>query len=71
MTEKQLRYHLQKDELSFSYQGEEYSICPFTPTNIVAGNKSGKQEFSSIDELLTGFIVDGKTLKEILPDIDR
>ena len=60
-------------EPSFGYNGKEYSICsPDGNFYVTAEDSPGDSElvFSSVADLLNNWIIQGKPLKDIVPDID-
>ena len=66
------------DELYFDYHGDEYQIGHHGPGRVSMCVTSFKdeepvlvrcEEFSSLIELLTGFLIDGKKLHEIWDDV--
>lgn len=60
------------NEPSFEYNGEEYSICWPNEKYYVTASDSPDDlnlEFKSIDDLLDNWIIQGKTLRDILPEI--
>lgn len=73
MTVDQFKESLQYNEPDFGYKGKEYSICsPNGKFYVIAEDNpdDSNLEFESIDELLDNWIIQGKTLREIVPDID-
>ena len=73
MTVKQFKEIMEYNEPDFGYRGEEYSICwPNGIYYVTASDNPQDQElsFSSVDEMLDHWIIQGKPLREILPEID-
>lgn len=61
------------NEPSFGYKGKEYSICSPDGKYYVwsEGNESDTElEFETVDDMLNGWVIQGKTLREALPDIE-
>jgi hypothetical protein len=61
------------NEPSFGYNGQEYSICwPQDKYYVYASDRPSDEdlEFDSLDDLLDNWIIQGKPLREILPDIE-
>lgn len=61
------------NEPDFGYNGQEYSICsPNGKYYVTASDSPGDLdlEFDTLDDLLDRWMIQGKTLREILPDID-
>ena len=73
MTVKRFKEIMLYNEPSFGYGGKEYSICHPGDKFYVWSEDQPEDvdlEFDSIDELLNGWLIHGRTLREILPDID-
>ena len=62
MTVKQFKEIMEYNEPDFGYRGEEYSICWPNGVYYVTA--------SSVDEMLDHWLIQGKPLREILPEID-
>ncbi len=61
------------NEPCFEYRGKEYSICHPDRTYYVTAEDNPDDinlSFSSPEDLLDRWVIQGKTLNEILPDID-
>jgi len=61
------------NEPDFGYRGEKYSVCnPNGKYYVTASDSPGDLdlEFETLDEMLDQWMIQGKTLREILPDID-
>lgn len=61
------------NEPSFSYNGQEYSICsPNGKYYVLASDSVGdaELEFDTLEDLLDNWQVQGKPLREILPHIE-
>lgn len=72
MTVEQLKAHLEASDLDFFYNGKHYAIMPvnvFAPF-IACEKDQDARQYETFDELLNDFTVEGKPLKDILPDID-
>ena len=73
MTVERFKEIMEYNEPDFGYRGEEYSICwPNGVYYVTASDNPQDQElsFSSVDEMLDHWIIQGKPLREILPEID-
>ena len=73
MTVKQFKEIMEYNEPDFGYRGEEYSICwPNGVYYVTASDNPQDQDlsFSSVDEMLDHWLIQGKPLREILPEID-
>lgn len=73
MTVEQFKEILMCNEPDFGYRGQEYSICcPNGKYYVTASDSPGDVdlEFATEDDLLDNWIIQGRTLREILPDID-
>ena len=73
MTVERFKEIMEYNEPDFGYRGEEYSICwPNGVYYVTASDNPQDQElsFSSVDEKLDHWIIQGKPLREILPEID-
>ena len=61
-------------EYEFIYKGKEYGLNPWSQDNkisfLVELPDDTYLEFYSFDELLDGFIVDGKSFREFMFDVD-
>ena len=67
---KEMMYWAEPD---FEYNGEQYSIChPDGKYYVLSSDRPEDEElvFRSVDEMLDGWIIQGRTLREILPDIE-
>ena len=73
MNSEKFKDILQYNEPSFGYNGHEYSICSPDGMFYVMSSDNptdSSLEFSSVDALLDGWIIQGKPLRDILPHID-
>lgn len=73
MTVEKFKEIMLYNEPSFGYQGKEYSICHPKDTFYVWSEDQPEDtnlEFFDLDDLLDRWVIQGKTLREILPDID-
>lgn len=73
MTYEKFKEIMPYNEPSFGYQGNEYSICHPGDTYYVWSEDQPQDvdlEFNNLDALLDGWLIHGKPLREILPDID-
>lgn len=72
MTVKDFREMMMCNEPDFTYNGQEYSICsPDGKYYVMASDSPGdiNLEFDTLDDLLGGWMIQGKTLQEVLPEI--
>ena len=72
MTVDQFKEIMMCNEPDFSYNGQEYSICSPNGKYYVTASDSPSDvdlEFATLDELLDLWMIQGKPLREILPDI--
>lgn len=61
------------NEPDFGYNGQEYSICCPNGKYYVTASDSPEDadlEFDSLETLLDEWVIQGRTLREILPDIE-
>lgn len=72
MTEKQLVDKIRSltEDIEFSYRGLDGAICPFSAKNISLSYGDFEKKYSSIDDLMTDRIISGKSLREIVEDIN-
>lgn len=73
MTVEKFKEIMPYNEPSFGYRGKEYSIChPKDKFYVWSEDQPEDVElkFDSVDNLLDGWMIHGKTLREILPEID-
>ena len=73
MTITQFKEMLLYNEPSFSYHGKEYGIChPNDLFGVYAEDQPSDIElsFQNVDDLLDGWMIQGKPFREILPEID-
>lgn len=73
MTVKKFKEIMECNEPNFGYHGEEYSICWPDGIYYVSSSDNSKDEelaFHSVDEMLDHWMIQGKPLREILPDIE-
>lgn len=73
MTVESFKEMMMCNEPEFSYHGQEYSICcPNGKYYVTASDSPGdiELEFSTLDELLERWVIQGRPLKELLSDID-
>ncbi len=52
-------------DIIFSYNNKEYCINPFNVKKFEIGTQNNVFEFSSIEELMSAKIIDGKCLNDI------
>ena len=58
-------------DIEFSYKAiDELAICPYTHSEIECIGEIGSQMYSSSDDVLDNFIIDGKPLREIATEIE-
>lgn len=72
MTVDRFQEIMQCNEPDFSYNGQEYSICwPGGRYFVTASDSPGDSdlEFDSLDDLLDHWMIQGRPLREILPEI--
>ena len=72
MTVKAFKELLVCNEPDFEYNGQIYSICCPHKTYYVTASDSPDDidlEFSSVDDMLDHWLIQGKPLRAILPDI--
>ncbi|MDU2283359.1 hypothetical protein [Clostridium sp.] len=64
-----LKGELETNDISFSYNNKEYSICPLD--KIYAGEclNDDDNSFDTFEEMINNWIVDGKKFKDIIKDI--
>lgn len=65
-----LKGELETNDISFSYNNKEYSICPLD--KIYAGeclNDDDDNSFDTFEEMINNWIVDGKKFKDIVEKI--
>jgi hypothetical protein len=70
MTLDKLKSELETDDVSFSYNDKEYSICPLD--KLYAGECLSDKDDSSFDtfeDMVENWIIQGKALKDIVADI--
>lgn len=73
MTVEQFKEMMMCNEPDFGYNGQEYSICSPNGKYYVTASDSPSDvelEFDNLDALLDGWMIQGHTLREILPNID-
>lgn len=61
------------NEPDFRYNGQDYSIChPDGRYYVTASDSPGDVDltFDTLDSLLDGWVIQGKPLREILPNIE-
>lgn len=74
MTISEIEEFILFNEPSFNYGGEEYSICcPDGRYYVTASDSPADTDlaFNSIDELLDGWIIQGKPFRDIVETIVR
>lgn len=72
MTVEQFMEIMACNEPEFEYMGEEYSICSPNGKYYVTSSDSPSDvnlEFDTLDDLLDGWNIQGKSLRDILPNI--
>ena len=72
MTVDEFREMMLCNEPDFSYNGQAYSICcPDGKYYVTASDSPGDidLEFDTLDDLLDNWMIQGKTMRSILPDI--
>ncbi len=57
------------DDVCFSYQGDDVCINPWSPTKIEVGYRKKIKTYTSIDDLMSDKIFNGKSLTDIAPYI--
>lgn len=73
MTVDEFRDSLFYNEPNFGYNGKEYWICHPEDKFYVSSEDNPADEelvFDSVDDMLDHWIIQGKPLREIVPDID-
>lgn len=73
MTVKRFKKVLMCQEPDFGYNGKEYSVCSPDGKFYVTAEDSPSDvnlTFLDVDDLLDHWLIQGKTLRSILPDID-
>ena len=73
MTENRFKALLQYNEPCFGYNGKDYMVShPQNEYCVWSEDSPGDTNltFSTVDELLDGWRICGRTLREILPEID-
>lgn len=73
MTVEQFKEIMSCNEPTFSYNGQEYSIC--WPDGryyaaVVDSSDDTVEVFESLDDLLENWTIQGKRLKDIIKDIE-
>ena len=70
MTAKDLRKLIDSltDDIEFSYNGIDGSICPFSRENISVSYGKEEKTFSSIDEVMQTPFIAGKAIEAICSD---
>lgn len=61
------------NEPDFGYNGQEYSICcPNSKYYVAASDSPGDVdlEFASLNDLLDRWMIQGRPLREVLPEIE-
>ena len=61
------------NEPEFSYRGKESSVCSPNGKYYVTASDSPSDtdlEFSTLDDLLDSWMIQGRRLREILPELD-
>ena len=68
---EQLKKELETSDIMFSYNGIDYTICPWTEGSISActAGQDDNRDFTSVDDLLDNWLLEGKPFKEIVNDI--
>ena len=73
MTVNEFRESLIYNEPDIGYKGQNYSIChPKDKYYIFSEDDPAVNDldFNSVDDMLDHWILEGRTLREIIPDID-
>ena len=73
MTVNEFRESLIYNEPDIDYKGKNYSIChPKDKYYIFSEDDPAVNDlvFNSVDDMLDHWILEGRTLREIIPDID-
>ena len=73
MTVKDFKKLMQCNEPDFTYNGQTYSICwPDGRYYVTASDSPGDVDlkFDTLDALLDGWMIQGRPLRDILPDIE-
>lgn len=67
MTAKKLRASIREmsEDMEFSYNGVDGSICPFEENNIGIMYDGKEETVHSVDELMTKPFIDGHSLEEV------
>lgn len=73
MTEQEFRDALLCNEPEFAYRGKEYAICSPDGRFYVSAEDDPAAEqlvFDTVDDLLDGWMIQGRPLRQILPEIE-
>ena len=73
MTVERFKEIMACNEPDFAYNGQEYSICSPNGKYYVTASDSPDDldlEFGTLDDLLDLWIIQGKPLREVLPNIE-
>lgn len=59
-------------DIEFNYKDKSYTILPWTEDGIVIGpqNEDNDMVFKTADELIDGYMLDGKSIREVIDTID-
>jgi hypothetical protein len=67
---KQLESELETNDISFSYKGEEYVICPLDKFYAGEAGNDDDKSFVSFDEMVNKWVIQGHIFKDIIPEIE-
>lgn len=73
MTMNEFKEMMIFNEPEFTYNGQFYSICsPGGKYYVMSSDNPADEElvFDTIDDLLDGWVIQGKTLRELLPELE-
>lgn len=67
----QLKEELITNDMMFIYNNKAYTICPWNKDSVSActAGLDDNQDFAGIDDLLDNWLIEGKTLKDIIDKI--
>lgn len=57
-------------DIEFAYRGKRYFICPLHGKFEVGAAYQDAQVFDSIEDLLDGFVLDERKLKEVILELE-
>lgn len=58
------------NDVGFCYKGKEYFITPHSEKSFTLRIDGAKKSYTDIDELLTDKVVDGKSISEMVNELD-